>query len=62
MQVHERERNYTVCYVSFTLFMIGTMVIATRLPFNYNDHHHHDAPSDLPATVSSPNEVEKTEK
>jgi len=36
-KVHERERNYTVCYASFTTFMICTMVIATRLPFDYSN-------------------------
>jgi hypothetical protein len=36
------------------MFMIGTMIIATRLPFNYDP----DPQESLnPATVSSPNEV-----
>ena len=54
LQVHERERVYTVCYISFTMFMIGTMIIATRLPFNYDPDPQE---SQNPATVSSPNEV-----
>ena len=58
LQVHERERNYTVCYVSFTLFMLGTMLVATRLPFNYNTPSH-DSSANLQnaATVSSPSDV-----
>ena len=46
MQVHERERNYTVCYSSFTTFMVCTMVIATRLPFNYSNQEAHPQPTE----------------
>ncbi|XP_057375576.1 major facilitator superfamily domain-containing protein 6-like [Daphnia carinata] len=53
-QVHERERVYTVCYVSFTMFMIGTMIVATRLPFNYDPEPQESLAN--PATVSTPEE------
>jgi len=36
LKVHERERNYTVCYVAFTFFMAGTILVATKLPFDYS--------------------------
>jgi hypothetical protein len=35
IQVHERERNYTICYIAFTTFMICTMIVATKLQFTY---------------------------
>jgi len=49
-KVHERERNYTVCFASFTTFMVCTMVIATRLPFDYSNQE---------SQQSQPSETEK---
>ncbi|EFX62423.1 hypothetical protein DAPPUDRAFT_120249 [Daphnia pulex] len=51
-EVHHRERVYTVCYVSFTTFMIGTMIVATRLPFTYDSDPQENTQN--AATVSSP--------
>ena len=46
LQVHPRERNYTVCYASFTTFMICTMAIATRLPFDYSNQESNAPPTE----------------
>ena len=56
MQGHERERNYTICYIAFTTFMICTMVVATKLPFHYPEV---DATPGVTATAPnlSPNMV-----
>lgn len=56
-QVHERERNYNVCYITFTTFMGITMLIATRLPFDYTTQLESDPGNDNAATVISPTEL-----
>ena len=55
-KVHERERNYTVCYVAFTFFMIGTMLVATKLPFDYPPDEHAEQ-QQTASTVMTPHEA-----